>query len=340
MDVRRLALRHLRLSQLRQLSAVRVSSTARLGHTDGPIPTKTYIICTNPRSGSWLLSKGLASTSVAGNPTEWFHVQEEQERRARWRMDNPTDLTLEGYLRAALLESMTGNGVCGIKLHYYQFAELPRKMQALPGWRGMSAAQVLSAMFPDAEYVWLRRRDRVRQAISLYIASQTNQWWSVNGSGAQNEAEAGADPQFDPIAIAGFETRLQQNDRNWQAFFETNPITPLVIDYEALASDYSGTITKVLQWLCIPGAESTIIPPPQLRRQSTARNEEWVALYTAFKRDHPDALVGATAPTRSALFKSAAKPSEVIPGIWKQWVAQAQRVVASAPMPIRGRGGP
>jgi hypothetical protein len=28
----------------------------------------TYIICTNPRSGSWLLSEGLAATALAGNP--------------------------------------------------------------------------------------------------------------------------------------------------------------------------------------------------------------------------------------------------------------------------------
>jgi hypothetical protein len=36
----------------------------------------------------------------------------------RWRMDNPTDLTLDGYLRVAMLESTTSNGVCGIKPHH------------------------------------------------------------------------------------------------------------------------------------------------------------------------------------------------------------------------------
>jgi hypothetical protein len=46
-------------------------------------PTATYIICTNPRSGSWLLSEGLASTSLAGNPREWFNTLEEQQHRAR-----------------------------------------------------------------------------------------------------------------------------------------------------------------------------------------------------------------------------------------------------------------
>ena len=44
-------------------------------------PITTYIICTNPRSGSWLLSEGLASTSVAGNPREWFNTLQEQQYR-------------------------------------------------------------------------------------------------------------------------------------------------------------------------------------------------------------------------------------------------------------------
>ena len=79
MDVRRVAIRHLALSQVPRHSwAVRGPGVARLGRRGGPIPTTTYIICTNPRSGSWLLSEGLASTSVAGNPREWFNAQEEQ----------------------------------------------------------------------------------------------------------------------------------------------------------------------------------------------------------------------------------------------------------------------
>lgn len=354
MDVRRaFALRELTLSQMtRHLSAVRGRSTARLGHGDGPVPTKTYIICTTPRSGSWLLGDGLASTSVAGNPSELFHHQEIQQHRARWRMDNPSDLTLEGYLRVALLESMTSNGVCGIKLQYEQLAELPRKVQALAGPRGMSPAELLSAIFPGAKYVWLRRRDKVRQAISLYIAWETNEWWSVNDSSwsqtvhrfgkspSPRKVEASEDPQFDPVALAGWESELREEDRNWQVFFETNAIRPLVIDYEDLVSDYSGTITKVLQWLGIPSAESSIIPPPRLRRQSNARSEEWVALYTALKRDNPDSLAGAASPPQSALYNSAEKPFEVIPNLWKQWVAQAQHVAASAAMRIRGRGGP
>ena len=64
-------------------------------------PGGAYIVCTNPRSGSWLLSDGLARTGVAGNPREWFNVMEEQQHRARFRMDNASDLGFPTYLRIA-----------------------------------------------------------------------------------------------------------------------------------------------------------------------------------------------------------------------------------------------
>ncbi len=60
----------------------RVRKVRRLSRT---APLMTFIICTNPRSGSWLLSDGLASSGLAGNPREWFNPIVEQKRRAEWR---------------------------------------------------------------------------------------------------------------------------------------------------------------------------------------------------------------------------------------------------------------
>src|SRR5436305_3823123 len=129
--------------------------------------TATYIICTNPRSGSWLLSEGLASTSLAGKPREWFNTMEEQRHRARWRMDHSTDLTYDAYLRLARAESTTSNGISGVKLHYSQFAELPKTMQAVENFRGRGARQIMARLFPRARYLWVKRRDDQRQAVPL-----------------------------------------------------------------------------------------------------------------------------------------------------------------------------
>jgi LPS sulfotransferase NodH len=154
MNVRSMALHHIVLSRARLRGAPAHSgkSTTIARSLIWASPVATYIICTNPRSGSWLLSEGLTSTDLAGYPREWFNISEEQQHRAKWRMDHPTDLTFAAYFRLARAESRTSNGVSGIKLHYYQLAELQKKLAAVDGFRPLSDVQLMSKAFPDARW--------------------------------------------------------------------------------------------------------------------------------------------------------------------------------------------
>ncbi len=328
MNVRSIAMYQLTQSRaLRPVSArtnTRRHSSPRLLQPPHSIaPTATYIICTNPRSGSWLLSEGLASTSLAGNPREWFNSLGEQQQRARWRMDNSADLTYAGYLDLARAESTTSNGISGIKVHYYQFAELPKKMEAIARLRGRTAAGLMSSLFPQARYLWLTRRDKLRQAISFLIASSTEEWWMIDGV---TPAEGSArEPEFDPHAIARLERTFAANDRKWQAYFEDNNIAPLVIQYEDLVADYPGTIVNVLKWLEVPDAEHVSIPPPRLRRQSDARTEEWLTRYAAWENDGGGVTRGtAPAETGNPLAERIRTKRDTIPDAWKQWVAHSK----------------
>jgi LPS sulfotransferase NodH len=298
---------------------------ARVQPPRGLSPAATYIICTNPRSGSWLLSEGLASTSLAGNPREWFNIAEEQQHRAWWRMDHAADLSFAEYLRLARAESTTRNGISGIKLHYYQFAELPGNMEGIAGPRGLTAAQWMSRLFPRAKYLWLTRRDKARQAISLLIAATTDTWWSIDCTGPDGREGTAAAPEFDPHTIARLERSLVGNDAKWEAFFEGNGISPLVVTYEALVSDYRGAIAGVLKWLGVPNADAVDIPPARLHRQSDARNEEWLARYATFKSEGGDLGPGsATVGTDALMAEIKQKLHDTIPDAWKQWVAHSK----------------
>jgi LPS sulfotransferase NodH len=300
------ALRRIRLP-LRPVRVIR----ARPQPIPAVVPAITYVICTSPRSGSWLLSDGLFSTGVAGNPREWFNALEEQHQRAVWRMWHATDLSLPGYLRFVRSKSTTNNSVFGTKIHFYQFADLPQKLNTPE----LTASQLMSHLFPAAKYIWLTRRDKARQAISLAIACQTNKWWNVS----QQETCADSNLRFDAEVVSRMEHVLVQSDLNWQNFFHENEITPLAIYYEDLASDYSGTIATILKWLGVPDADAVGIPPPRFRRQSNRTNEEWLAQYREFKAslDAPaevfygrDALSGGWVP----------QAFQAIPNIWKQWI--------------------
>jgi LPS sulfotransferase NodH len=283
-----------------------------------------YIICTSPRSGSWLLSDGLASTARAGNPREWFNILEEQQHRARWRMEHGTDLSYAAYLRLAAGESTTRNGISGTKLHYYQFAELPRRMAAIPALRGLASGEVLTTLFPRAKYILLTRRDKVRQAISFLIATGTDEWWAIDGVTA-DKRDSAAEPEFDPRAIERMEHAFAENDRKWQAFFAENDITPLVVHYEDLVADYRGTILHTLWWLGVADADAAEIPPSRLKRQSDGRNEDWLKRYAAFrKRSSKSRRKAAAAAQDDPLSARVLKMLETVPLAWKQWIAQCK----------------
>jgi LPS sulfotransferase NodH len=116
-------------------------------------PLTPYIIRTNPRSGSRPLREGLASSSLASNPREWFNTVEEQQYRAQLRMEHSSDLSYKTYLQLARVKGTTSNGISGIKLHYYQFAQLPTKMAAIDGFRWLTAAQTIEKLFSNARHI-------------------------------------------------------------------------------------------------------------------------------------------------------------------------------------------
>lgn len=246
-------------------------------------PTLTYVICTTPRSGSYLLCDGLGSTSLAGRPREWFNLRGEESRRSRWGLDKSPDATYADYLEQVRVRSTTRNGISGIKLHYHQFTELVKKLASVKGFEGLSTAELMAKAFPNVNYLWLTRRDKTRQAISFLLASKTNHWGIIEGSKSSNSEDTIDESEFEPQAVARLEETFAQNDAAWHSYFESNNIPALRVYYEDLAADYRGTVVSVLRWLGIPDADAVSVRPTRLKRQSNARNEDWLKRYALFK---------------------------------------------------------
>ena len=86
-------------------------------------PTRSYLICTTPRSGSWLLADGLRATGVAGRPEEYLRTDWLMRYRATGTLTyehrilglGPITSTgdLAGFLAAVLDIGTTPHGVFG-----------------------------------------------------------------------------------------------------------------------------------------------------------------------------------------------------------------------------------
>ena len=171
---------------------------------------------------------------------------------------------------ARTLAAGTGeNGVFGAKIMFNQIAEVQAHTSTLPEYIGLHGAPLLQALIGSehpVRYVWARRADTVRQAISMWRAIQTRSWRG-------DERGDGRSPQYRFEAIDHLRARFESDEAGWQRFFETHGIEPLVVRYEAdLEQDRADTIRAVLRFIGVvpPAALVTEAPLP---RQADALTE-------------------------------------------------------------------
>jgi LPS sulfotransferase NodH/GT2 family glycosyltransferase/SAM-dependent methyltransferase len=275
------------LSTSRETMAGVASSVSRSGarsgvkrQKSGSWPRVTYLICTQQRSGSWLLSESLEKLGIAGRPREFFLEAFEKEWFAKWNVSSYAE-----YLPKIVAMGTTKNGVFGLKFHWYQFDELARKLQQIPGHAARPLAEILTSLFPNLRYVWLHRQDKVRQAVSHYKATLTGQWWKINGvpPGLAPGSPSSKELRFDFSAIERLEKKAIQHDEKWQRYFTAAGIEPLVIVYEDLARHYVKTIKQMLKWLGVKVPRALRVTA-RLRKQADELSEEWVQKYRNMQR--------------------------------------------------------
>ena len=179
-------------------------------------PLRSYLVCATPRSGSTLLCHLLAQTGLAGRPEEYFEALRhsglprrpaeyfDPERHANiierlafrempdgaqprpnplWRPES-----YDRYLDWALEEGTTPNGVFGAKLMWGYLGDFADLLRGIEGNAGLPIPELLERSFPDLRYVQITRRDKVRQAVSLWKAVQTQAWRAGAGGGRAGRA--------------------------------------------------------------------------------------------------------------------------------------------------------
>ncbi|WP_085101646.1 Stf0 family sulfotransferase [Mycobacterium paraense] len=243
---------------------------------------KTYLIASTPRSGSSLLAAGLVATGVAGRPEEYFAAEHMAAYKEDLRL--PRDCPWPEYLAKVMAHAATDNGVRGAKIHWRDVVLLAEAL----GCRD-DPGLVLENLFPTAVFVNIVRADRRAQAISLFRAEATGEWFRSAGpsQGVRPWGLYLARPTPDPPAvdlaavaptyeqIAGMERSLEAEQAAWMDHFATRRPQVLTIRYEDLDANYRGEIARVLRFLGADPAHAARVPKPPLERQSDHINEHW-----------------------------------------------------------------
>jgi trehalose 2-sulfotransferase len=196
-----------------------------------------YVICTNPRTGSTLLSEKLMSTGVCGNDVrELFHVEKFFNRHKK-----VTDV--KSYLQDIFARAETPNGVSGFKVHYLQLSYL-KILWRRTLWTWIDETYIMDQFPTSTRYIYLYRKDKLQQAISYYIAINSAQWSSRLTARSQVRTHF-----FTPIIVAYYVRMFEKLDVLWLAYFKNKNISPLVISYEDLRTDADAVTRRVGEYI-------------------------------------------------------------------------------------------
>ncbi|MCB8944618.1 MAG: sulfotransferase domain-containing protein [Ardenticatenaceae bacterium] len=252
-------------------------------------PKISYIICATPRSGSHLLCEALKNTKLAGIPDEYFITHE-------GKLPNETEHIIKRYGKKTLEEfrqlvfevGSTPNGAFGISILRGDIPHILNNYRELPQYRELTDPQLMNVLFNNPKYIWLTRQDKVRQAVSLAKAVQTDVW----RQSTHEQFERKQEPVFDFHSIDFRYNRLVEDDLEWSQFFAQQNITPFKVVYEELVNNYEQTAVAILDYLNISHPEKIEFGERRLQKQADRLSEEWVARYNETKQYHQSRQTG------------------------------------------------
>ena len=242
---------------------------------------QSYIVCSNIRSGSTLLCKTLERLQGYGSPTEYFNPNV----ISKLNLDNPE--RFEQYCESILQESLSLDGVFGMKLHWPQFQKLLSLARTTQRFSKSHDLEIIHSLFPNPKFIFLKRLDVVAQAVSATIAYQTNQWGllredTLHPSATQadfNQPPKPMEIQFQPIRIFALERRLRRDNQNWEDFLLQHSLPYHEVIYENLAENFVPEMQGVLKYLGFePNPEHWTLEPPTLK-QATQINQDFSRTY-------------------------------------------------------------
>jgi LPS sulfotransferase NodH len=233
------------------------------------------MVCATPRSGSSLLDEALKNTGIMGIPDEYFLPRNQRLWQKAWNTP-----TFSEYMAEVLRRGTSSNGVFGTKMMWGYFSHFRKQVRHLPGNRYRATQEGLNSVFPELSYIWIRRRDKVRQAVSHARARQTNVWAVT----AESVPETIRKPVFSFQQLHFMVCELEAHDAAWQRYFATHTIRPYVVFYEDFVEHYKETVLSIIRYLHVPAPEEIQFAPWCLQKQADAESEEWVQRYHDLKK--------------------------------------------------------
>jgi len=240
-----------------------------------PIPERCYCVLMSPRSGSTLLCTHLQNIKY-GYPIEAFHFSHNRLRRLYgWDIEFADPFA---HIKKAL-EFQTVNGIFGTKFSWIEFELFLQAARQLtdPSGIPLNDAELVDVVFPNAVYIHLKRKNKVKQAIS-YAKAMQNGIWHVQAEQAKDNKAYALPEEYNREHIEACLDNLLAFDVAWENYLQRHNLPFMELWYEDLAKEYHSKIHEIYSYLGI-AQEDTSEPP--LKKLANTESQEWVKRFTA-----------------------------------------------------------
>ena len=181
------------------------------------------------------------------------------------------------YLSAAVKAGKAGASVFGLRLQRDYLGLLSGTLDTIFPGLSSDVARFEKA-FGKVLYLYLKRDDKVAQAISL-IKAELSGLWHIAPDGT--EIERLSEPQelhYDFDRIRRTVSALEAADRDWNTWFERQGIAPMRLDYDELSTDPAGVVVDICQALGVKAPDRQSIAPGT-GKLSDELSADWVRRY-------------------------------------------------------------
>ena len=191
---------------------------------------KTFTIAFGPRSGSTILAHILWSAG-AGKPTEYFQYPFGENKHFR---EHAPEKWFDVF--QSLVRGQSANEIFASKMSHLHRAHLDGWLRdRIAGYDG------LRGIFPSHRWIFVRRRDVIRQAISWAIAEESGLWHLKKDQ--QGRADLAVPYDFF-LLFEKLRAALSANF-GWELYFSSTQTAPLTVYYEDFLADKAASLQVI-----------------------------------------------------------------------------------------------
>lgn len=256
------------------VSAVRINIERKSGPL--PAPEQSYWLCGTPRTGSNLLRFAL-NKAGCGHAAEGYHKY--ANRDFGWGFD---ENDFAQYTRQMVAKQTTPkSGIFGLKIFWDQFQYYLSQCEqpSISFKETLTPYEKVAVFFPDLQFLFIRRRNKLRQAISMVKAKQSSAYVSLSHQDGLTKPAARF--RYKPKMITYYLDLFTAQDFLWESFFMQGKINPKLVWYEDLEKQYETAVRGVMDFI---GHVPKRIPQPKSEKQADELSDAW---YQRYLSDNP-----------------------------------------------------